>query len=135
MFARHIAYFESDEEPEWRMEIDEVRYQRTGLLSEFVADRERFREHMNQAGACSAEARPGHCVAVLAERARLRLSAPRQAFASRSLPRFTLTVALRVVEAGILPAPRHAENRSRDGFRRLGRISIEDVCGATVKEE
>ena len=43
MFARYVAWFESDDEMEWRTEIDDQRYTRASHLSDLVADRHAFR--------------------------------------------------------------------------------------------
>ena len=44
MFARYVAWFESDDEMEWRTEIDDQRYKRASHLSDLVADRQAFRD-------------------------------------------------------------------------------------------
>ena len=42
MFRRYIEWFESDEELEWRTDVDEARYDRVRSLIELVPDRSRF---------------------------------------------------------------------------------------------
>ena len=39
-----MAWFESDDEMEWRTEIDDQRYKRASHLSDLVADRQAFRD-------------------------------------------------------------------------------------------
>jgi hypothetical protein len=46
MFQRYTAWFESDEESEWRDEIDEVRYERARLLNALADARDRFAERI-----------------------------------------------------------------------------------------
>ena len=46
MFQRYTAWFESDEESEWRDEIDEVRYHRARLLSALADAGDRFAERI-----------------------------------------------------------------------------------------
>jgi hypothetical protein len=48
MFSGYIEYFESGEELEWQTEIDEARYERMRVLSELVADGDRFRAQIRE---------------------------------------------------------------------------------------
>jgi hypothetical protein len=44
MFSRYVGWFESDEESEWRTEVDEARYHRARQLRDLVGDRRAFNE-------------------------------------------------------------------------------------------
>jgi hypothetical protein len=46
MFRRYVGWFESDEESEWRTEVDEARYHRACQLSDLVADRRGFSDQI-----------------------------------------------------------------------------------------
>jgi hypothetical protein len=46
MFSRYVGWFESDEESEWRTEIDEMRYHRARQLGDLVADRRGFSDQI-----------------------------------------------------------------------------------------
>jgi hypothetical protein len=68
MFSRYVGWFKSDEESEWRTEVDEVRYHRARQLSDLARTGEGSPPDTGgrQKGASTAEARPRRRVAVLA---------------------------------------------------------------------